>query len=153
MFKFAIKDKQKKFSVSFKKYRNLLNRVIELAKRLYFKQIVKYNKGNSKKLWNIVNNIVSTKSTSSCKMNGVLDESGTIVSDLKRITDLMNKNFVNIAEKLLNERKDVFCNNLEFCFSSVCNDFVFKEFTISEIEMYIKSMKPNKSVRSDVPSI
>ena len=153
MFKFAIKDKQKKFSVSFKKYRNLLNRVIELAKRLYFKQIVKYNKGNSKKLWNIVNNIVSTKSTSSCKMNGVLDESGTIVSDLKRITDLMNKNFVNIAEKLLNERKDAFCNNLEFCFSSVCNDFVFKEFTISEIEMYIKSMKPNKSVRSDVPSI
>ena len=86
-------------------------------------------------------------------MNGVLDESGTIVSDLKRITDLMNKNFVNIAEKLLNERKDAFCNNLEFCFSSVCNDFVFKEFTISEIEMYIKSMKPNKSVRSDVPSI
>ena len=153
MFKFAIKDKQKKFSVSFKKYRNLLNRVIELAKRLYFKQIVKYNKGNSKKLWSIVNNIVSTKSTSTCKMNGVLDESGKIVSDLKRITDLMNKNFVNIAEKLLNERKDAYCNNLEFCFSSVCNDFVFKEFTISEIEMYIKSMKPNKSVRSDVPSI
>ena len=63
MFKFAIKDKQKKISVSFKKYRNLLNRVIELAKRLYFKQIVKYNKGNSKKLWKVVNNIVSTKST------------------------------------------------------------------------------------------
>ena len=37
MIKFAIKDKQKKFSVSFKKYRNLLNTVIELAKRLYFK--------------------------------------------------------------------------------------------------------------------
>ena len=79
-------------------------------------------------------------------MNGVLDESGTIVSDLKRITDLMNKNFVNIAEKLLNERKDAYCNNLEFCFSSVCKDFVFKEFTISEIEMYIRNMRKIKKV-------
>ena len=69
---------------------------------------MKYNKRNSKKLWKIVNNIVSTKSTSSCKINGVLDESGKIVSDLKRVTNLMNKNFVNIADKFLNERKDAF---------------------------------------------
>ena len=65
----------------------------------------------------------------------------------------MNKSFVNIADKLLNERKNDFHNNLEFCISSVCNDFVFKEFTNSEIEMYIRNMRPNKSVRSDVPSI
>ena len=36
MFRFAIKDQQNKFSVSFKKYRNLLNQVVELAKRLYY---------------------------------------------------------------------------------------------------------------------
>ena len=78
--------------------------------KLYFKQIIKYNKGNSNKLLNIVNNIVSTKSTSSCKINGVLDKSGKIVRDLKKITDLMNKNFVNIADKLLNERKDALWN-------------------------------------------
>ena len=66
-----------------------------------------------------------TKSTSSCKINGALAESGKIVSDLKRATDLMNINFVNIADKLLNERKDTFHNNHEFCSTSVCNDFVF----------------------------
>ena len=75
-----------------------------------------YNKSNSKELWKVVNNVVSTKSTSSCKINGVLDESVRIVSDLKRVTDLMNKNFLNIAHKLLNEKKDVFHNNSEFCF-------------------------------------
>ena len=87
MFKFAINDKHKNVSVSYKKYKNLLNKVIELAKRLNFKQIVKINKSSSKKLWKIVNNIVSTKSISSCKINGVLDESGKIVSDLKRVTN------------------------------------------------------------------
>ena len=105
MFIFSTKEKQKKFPVSHKKYRNLPNRVIELAKRLYFKHIVKYNKGNSKKLWIILNN-VSNKSTSSCKINGVLDKSGKIVSDLKRVTDLMNKSCFNIADKLLNKRTD-----------------------------------------------
>ena len=147
MIKFAIKDKQKKFSVSFKKYRNLLNRVVELAKLLYFKQIVMYNKSNSKKLWKIVNNIASTKSTSSCKINGVLDGSGMIVSDLQRVTSLMNiQQFVNIVDQLLNERNDAFYKNHEFCFNLACNNFVLKEFTISEIEMYIRNMRPNKSV-------
>ena len=57
MFKFAIKDITKKNSVCFKKYRNILNRVIECSKRLYYKQLVKKNKQNSKKLWKIVNNL------------------------------------------------------------------------------------------------
>ena len=35
MFKIAIKDKTKKLSVSFKKYQNALNRVIECSKRHY----------------------------------------------------------------------------------------------------------------------
>ena len=55
----------------------------------------------------------------------MLDNSGKIVSGLKRVNDLMNKNFVNIADKLLNERKDTFHNNCEFCSTSICNDFVF----------------------------
>ena len=83
----------------------------------------------------------------------MFDKSGKITSDLKRVTDLMNKNFVNIADKLLSKRRDAFHNNHEFCFSSVCNDFVFKEFTNSEIEMYIRNTRPNKSVCSDVLSI
>ena len=33
------------------------------------------------------------------------------------------------------------------------NSFIFKDISESEIENYIKKMNPNKSVRSDVPSI
>ena len=43
MFKSAIKDKTKKFSITFKKYRNILNRVIERSKILYFKEVVNKN--------------------------------------------------------------------------------------------------------------
>ena len=55
-------------------------------------------------------------------------DSGKIVSDLKGVNDLMNKNLVNIAYKFI--KKNAFYNNREFCFSSVCNDFVLKELIV-----------------------
>ena len=58
-----------------------------------------------------------------------------------------------IADKLFSERKDAFHYNRKFCFNSVCNNFIFKDFTISEIEMYIRNIRPNKSMLSDVLSI
>ena len=54
-----------------------------------------------------MNDNVFTKSTSTYKINGVLDECSKIVNDPKCIGNLMNKNFVNIADKLLKERKYV----------------------------------------------
>ena len=101
-----------------------------------------------------MNDIVSTKSTSNCRINGVLDECGNTVNDPKCVGNLMNKNFVNIAEKLLKERKDVVdVKNDEYLSDSIKNYFVFTEISDSEIQNYIKTMNPNKSVRSDVPSI
>ena len=49
--------------------------------------------------------------------------------------------------------EDAFYSNCDFCYSSVCNDFVTKELTNSEIEMYIGNMRPNQCVGSDVSSI
>ena len=54
---------------------------------------------------------------------------------------------------MLNERNDAFYKNHEFCFNLACNNFVLKEFTNSEIDMYIRNIRPNKSMRSDVLSI
>ena len=41
----------------FKKYRNVLNRVIEGAKRNYYNKVVTEEKHNSKKLYQIINKI------------------------------------------------------------------------------------------------
>ena len=99
-----------------------------------------------------VNNNVSIKLNSSCKIYDKFDESGKIMSGLKRVTDLMNKSVVTIADKMLIKRKDAFHNNREFCLSSVCSNFAFKKLTTSQIKMYIRNIRQNKSVRSDVTS-
>ena len=48
---------------------------------------------------------------------------------------------------------DFVCDFGELSLDSGKNDFVFKAISKTEVENYIKSMNPNKSVRSDVPSI
>ena len=54
-----------------------------------------------------MNDIVSNKSTSSCRIKGLLDECGKVVNDPKCVGNLMNKYFVKIAEKLLKERENM----------------------------------------------
>ena len=101
-----------------------------------------------------MNNIFATKSTSSCRIKGVLDERGKIVNDQKCEGNLTKKIFVSIADKLLKERKDVDdVKNNEYLSDSVKNYFVCNEICDSEIQNYIKTMNTIKSVRSDVPSI
>ena len=53
-------------------------------KKIYFKQIVKYKKVKRKEVWKNLNHIISTKCTSSCKINNVVGEKGRIVSDLEK---------------------------------------------------------------------
>ena len=84
MFKFAIKNKTKNIYVSLKTYRNLLYKVIEYSKTLYFKQVVKNNK-NCKQLWKIINNTVTTKSAFHSKTNGVLDVHDKFVHGPKEV--------------------------------------------------------------------
>ena len=51
MFKLVLKDQTIKFPKVLKQYRNLLKRVIEFSKRLYYRKVVRINKTNSKKPW------------------------------------------------------------------------------------------------------
>ena len=52
-----------------------------------------------------MNNIVFTKSTSSCRTKAAFDQCDKIVNDPKFVGNLMNKNFLNIADKLLKEKR------------------------------------------------
>ena len=101
MFKFAINNKSEKFSLIFKKYRNILTRVKELSKRLYYQQAVNDSSGNSKKLWKAINNIITYKLP---KNNQIEDNNSIITRDPFQISNILNENFVSIADKLSQER-------------------------------------------------
>ena len=83
IFKLAIEDKTKTISFYFQKVYNLLIRIFQ---DLYRRQIISNNKTNSQKLLEIVNNIITTRSTYCSKINGMLDECGEFVDGLKEIS-------------------------------------------------------------------
>ena len=53
-----------------------------------------------------MNDIVSTISTYSCWINGVLYECGKIVNDPKYVGNLINRKLLNIAKKLFKKAND-----------------------------------------------
>ncbi len=96
-----INSNKKSFSPYFKKYRNLLTRVKELSKKLYYQKSVNNCTGNSKKLWSVINNIVTYKTPKSSCIAHIEDVNGTVVSDPELISNEFNDTFATIADSLL----------------------------------------------------
>ena len=65
--------------IHYKKYRNKLTRLIEQSKRKYFKMEIINSKGNPKKLWQTINNIINTKTTKSLNTIPAIYDSGKTI--------------------------------------------------------------------------
>ena len=50
----------------YKAYRNALNRLLRLAKRNYYHSVLNEHKGNSRKVWQVVNESAFTKIVLGC---------------------------------------------------------------------------------------
>ena len=159
MFKLAIRNKSKSFSDSFKKYRNLLTRLKDLSKKLYFKDSVKRASGNSKQLWRTVNNIITTKSPKHKSIDCVEDNEGKFISDPIEISNTLNNNFISIADNLLSQNngnsniEHSSYNNSQYSSCKHINSFFLSPIKVEDIKNYIDSMNKNKSSRSDIPNI
>ena len=155
MFKFALNNKSEKFSRCFKKYRNLLTRVKGLSKRLYYQQAVNSASGNSKKLWKTINNIITYKLPKNNQIDQIEDNDAVTVRNPFQISNILNENFVSMADKLVQERLLNINQCSKKCFygQSLCNSFFIEPIVESEIKRFINNMDSRKSCRSDAPKI
>ena len=80
----------------FKKMRNSVNQNIVRAKENYFTRAFFENKCNSKKTWNIINDLTS-KNRKSSHIHEV-DLNGNLINDSNKIADAFNQHFSNIRE-------------------------------------------------------
>ncbi len=156
MFQVCIKQKSNNFSKSFKKYRNLLTRVIALSKKLYFQKEVKSSSGNSKKLWRTINNIVSYKSPKCNRIDHIENDDGVMTRDPNEICNKLNDNFVSLANSLMvkNNVSSSIPPSQNFSGQSFhTGSFFINPFTSFGMLRLIKNMDINKCCRSDTPKI
>ena len=83
----------------YKSYRNLYNKLLRVAKKLYFEAKLERNQGDPKKMWDTLNEAINRK----CSKNSFINEinvNGQPSSDSQKIANEFNIFFSEIGEKI-----------------------------------------------------
>ena len=155
LYKIYLKDKSTQSHSKYKKYRNLLTRILELSKKLFYHHSIDQSSNNNKKLWSIVNNIINRKNIKNSSIEYITDSNGNTVKEPTQIGNIMNNNYVNLVDKLLKKyplpssQQNAAINQDD----RITNSFFMNPITVFDTKNYIKRLNPNKSTRSDLPKI
>ena len=85
-----------------KKFRNLYNKVLRAAKKLYFEQELRANQSNLKKTWDLIKTAMNKKSDKSTNISSIL-LNNVIVSDPQLIANHFNDFFTSIPSSIIDE--------------------------------------------------
>ena len=84
--------------IIYKRFRNKLNHLITKAEREYYSKLFEEHKGNLKKSWKILKEVINKKkSDSSCSRFIINDK---VTTDGSEIADGFNSFFVNVGPSL-----------------------------------------------------
>lgn len=130
--------------MKFIKYRNLLTNVIRKAKQLYYQSLFNKYKHNSKKIWQLTNELAGKKINKNVNINEIKHKDHTL-KDKIDIANEFNKYFINVGSCI---EKNILQNNFEKetwdNLNSKCHvkDSIFlTPITHDEIIKYIKKIK------------
>ena len=87
---------------AFKKFRNLYNKVLRAAKKLYFEKELRANQSNLKKSWDLIKTAMNRKSDKSSSIGSILLNNVTI-SDPQLIANHFNDFFTSIPSSIIDE--------------------------------------------------
>ncbi len=153
----VVNQKNSNITFSFyKKFRNKLTRVIELAKKTYFKSELKHSNSDPKKLWNTINNIVNVKKAKAQNNVKIINQDGQILEDSADMAEAFNSFFTDIGKNLSSKIVPPDSNCKITPTSNVYksqNSFFLNPITKYEVEKHINNLDHNKSTKSTCPSV
>ena len=132
-------------------YKNKIKNLIRTSKHNYLKKYFAENNKNAKKLWEGINEIISSKTKPQTTINCLEikneDNSTTTITDPKEISNTAVTYFTNVADEILSKRK--YNGNkpfTDYLKSMNTNTFFTSPTNQKEIETIIESFDSNKSV-------
>ena len=128
---------------NYKQYRNNLTQVIRTAKCNYYRNILCNFRNNTKKVWQIINEM---KGNTSNKPNPkILHYNNTIFDNPKDISEAFSKYFSNIAPLLDNKLPQSNNNLHDYLRGDFPNSMLFPVLTPYDIQSVIKKLR-NKNL-------
>lgn len=132
----------------YRKYRNLLTKVIKCARDMYFSKHIINSKGDPKKVWDLINEAMYNKTKNNNKINisSILDSKNKILTDSTDIANEFNTFFTTVGENIAHQikihnpiKKDK--PNIKINSNSIFLNYITKE----EIKSHILSSKESTS--------
>jgi hypothetical protein len=128
----------------YKKYRNLLVSLCKRSKSNYYSTYFQSNLGNIKKIWQGVNNLISSKGNSQPPPIS-LSIDGITTSDPKTVSNTFNNYFCNIAYSITSKIPPTSKHFSEFLKTPSCNSFFLYPTSPQEVENHINSLSNRKA--------
>ena len=100
MFQFCYKQHNVDLIMKYKKYRNKLTKLTQIAKRMYYQNQLTSHKNDLSQRWKIINEIICNKKRHQEMITSIIDSEGKEVSDQSIISKTLNEFFVNIGPNM-----------------------------------------------------
>ena len=140
LLKRFVKFKTSESYNTYKRYRNLLNRVVKKAKIRYFYLAINNSRGNSGELWKVIRKLIQSRKPKQSASTLIENSNSEMES-----AELLNNYFVNIADNVAKKitEPNIYHshNNQDYCPHS----FFLSPTNAEEVEAIIKTLKIKKS--------
>ena len=134
---------------NYKNYKNLFQKLLKKSKSNHYSNQLNKHKSDSKKTWQIINEITGRKKLSSDTFPKSVKHGGTIFYDKHKICTEFNKYFVNVGPNLASKIPQVNTNYKDFLGNPHDSELLDKELTYKEFDKSVSSLKPNKAAGFD----
>ena len=127
----------------YKTHRNMLNSLIRLSKRNYYKEYFTKNFNDSKKIWKGINQLLQK---GKFKQKSIfIGDNDELTTDPRLVANKFNQYFINVADKLSNKIASKNTKFQDYLKNPNKSNIFLKETTPDEIKSIIKDMNVNKS--------
>ena len=134
-------------SSKYKTYRNTLNRLLRRAKSNYYHSVLNEYKGNSKKAWETVNELIYNKKRSRSPPSKLMNSNGEVTSNSLAIAEEFNELFTNVGKTMATSLPTVGSNNsknIVFSKNKASNSTFLSPCSPQEVYHLINQLKEKK---------
>ena len=123
----------------YKSYRNRLNKILSNAQRAYYEKILEENKGNLRKSWQILKDIINRKKQSKTCTRFLVDNS--ITTDKDKIAQGFNKFYINVGPNLASKIPKDNRSPTFYIKQKITDAMLVTSVDENEVEEIVKSLK------------
>ena len=148
LYKSYLKTPSENHKKKYKQYKNKLTKLLHAAKKDYYTTIFIRIKGNSKKMWNKINDVIGKRKNT--KLPSTMYNGNVKLDTMKKIAEEFNTYFLSIGKNIASKIPN--CNRTfdSFLPKDPPQESLFlKPTSVQEIIKYSCSLDPSKSCGAD----